>query len=344
MMSAYDSLFRDKKKSESVVLVDIGTDSIAGACVRYAGTELPAILYTRRLPVEAREDEPREKAVIRALRILTDTLIREGAPILVRTTGTGRIDAILASINGPWQTSSVRIEQFEQETPFIFTKSLVTKALERNTAPSSEKFLADESTVGTILNGYETHNPYGKKAHRASVIILTSLIDKLVAEGIRMALESAYHSKHILSIAGNSLRYQAMQKVFPHERNALILDAMGHSTSLALVRNGLLVSIIEIPGADTTDAWIESMGRELAELAKNYPLPRTIFLLARETEISSLRQTIDAAHLGKLWLSDNPPKIVSVLGNHMGGLVRHADAVSLDLSIILMAIYYQAIE
>ncbi len=341
-MSFISHFFHNEKRAESVVLVDIGTSSVAGAYARYVEGELPVLLYTRRFPVEMREKESPERAMLRALQILGTTLIREGAPILSRATGSGSANNILVSIDAPWQTTSIRMEHFEQKTPFVFTKSLVTRKLEETNIAVTGKLLADESIVGTILNGYETSDPYGKKVHRASVFVLSSLIDEKIADGILSVLQSMYHTKRILPIAGSSLRYQAIRRAFPHERNALIVDATGPLTSIALVRKDLFIAIVET--ADRTadrESWVDGVTKELTELAKNYPLPHTIFLLAREPEISSLQQTLNAAHLGKFWLSDNPPKIVPILANHLNGLVRQTTAASPDLLLLLMTLFYQ---
>ncbi|MDP2665037.1 MAG: hypothetical protein Q8P23_00070 [bacterium] len=340
-MSFFDS-FSGKKKSESVVLIDIGTGSVAGAYAEYTEGEQPVVLYTRRLPIEIHEGEPHEDAMLRALGILGDALIREGAPVLMRATGSGSTDTVLVSVDAPWQKTSVRTEYFEQKDPFIFNKNMVRAALEKTSVAPTGQLLVDESIIGTILNGYETKDPYGKEARRASILILTSLIDEKVAKGIQKTLRGLYHTKNILSIAGSSLRYQAMRIAFPHERDALILDATGPLTSIALVRRDLLVDVVEIQihKADTA-IWLETLTDELAALAERFPLPRTIFLLAREPDITSIRETLDEAGLGKLWLSDNPPKIVSVRGSHLVGLIRETATATPDISLLLMALYFQ---
>ncbi|MHB8660633.1 MAG: hypothetical protein ACYC75_01680 [Minisyncoccota bacterium] len=332
--------FSSKKHTESIVLIDVGTNSVAGAYAHYKEDQAPVLLYTRRFPVEMREDESQEHAMFRALQILGTTLIREGAPILMRATGSGAASNILVSIDAPWQKTSVRIENFDQKTPFVFTKNLVAKELEKTRTTVPGMLLADESIIGTILNGYETNDPYGKKVHRASALVLTSLIDDNVAHGILAVLQNLYHTRRILPIAGSSLRYQAMRNVFPHERDALIVDATGSLTSIALIRKGLLVATAEMED-HTSRAWVDEVAAELAELAKSYPLPRTIFLLAREADASSLQQRLDTANLGKLWLSDNPPKIVSILASHIVGLVRQTTAAVPDILLLLMALYWQ---
>lgn len=341
-MSFLQHLFhRNTKRAESVAFIDIAADSVGGAYARYTESETPEIIYTRRLPIEIRKDEPHESAMIRALKALGDELIREGAPALMRATGSGTANTILVSVDTPWQETKVRTEHFERANPFVFTKSIVASAMEKTSVVPKGKLLADESIIGTILNGYETHDPYGKKVHRASIVILTSFIDEPIAEGIAATLRGIYHTKNILLIVGSSLRYQAMRAVFPHEHEALILDATGSLTSIALVRKGLFVALAEVPPAIGDSPWVHTVTNEIAELAKQYPLPRTIFLLARESEISSFREKLDAANLGELWLSDNPPKIVSVLASHIVGSVRQTTSAPPDLQLLLMTLFWQ---
>lgn len=337
-MSFLQRLFRKKERAESVVLIDIGADSVAGAYVRYAPGELPILLYIRRLPVEARRGEPRKLAMLRALGVLGEALIREGAPALARATGTGSVGHILVSFDAPWQKISMRTEYLEQETPFVFTHVLANALLEKTLDKTLSGPFVDERIVGTILNGYETREPYGVKARRAAVVALTSAVDASVAADVISALRGIYHTKRITPAAAGSLRYQALRKAFPHERNALIIDAMGRATLVALVRKGLLAALAEAPGSRGGSAYARRVGDTLAELAKRYPLPRTIFLLAREPDAAALRQDLDPANLGNLWLSDNPSKLVSVLPGALGALVRQSSAFSPDLMLLLMAL------
>lgn len=340
-MGFLDFLSRKPKYAESVILIDIGTNNVAGACVQYDLGQLPTFLYTNTVPIEMHEGELRESAMLRSLRVLGEKLVREGAPVLARATGSGTATTILVSIDAPWQETTVHTEQFEEAEPFVFTQSLVDKRLDESHRESTEKVLVDESIVGTILNGYETSNPNGKRTQHASVIILTSHIARSVASHIVSTLERLYHTKNVLPIAGSSLRYQAMREVFPHEHDAIILDATNPELpSISLVRRNLIVSLIQATESSTADNWADAITEELTELAKQNPLPRTIFLLAREPEIDSLRQLLDTVDFGFLWLSDNPPKIISVLPTHISASVRNATDAPIDTVLLLMAIFF----
>lgn len=321
-------------------MIDIGADSVAGAYVVYAKGEAPTLLYTRRLTVEMREGEPGDKSMLRALKILADALVREGAPILSRATGSGASDAILVSINAPWQKSSVRTERFVDDREFTFTKSAVNGLLEKTEVKVPRHMRVDETVIGTILNGYKTQDPYGKKAHRASIIVLTSFVNEFIAKNAMAILQGVFHTKNIQPLAGSALRFQTILRAFPHERDALILDATGALTSIAFVHRGLFIAITEVPDTDNPRGWMERVGVQLAELANHYPLPRTIFLLAQESEMPSLRKKLDEGDLGKFWLSDNPPKVVPVLPSHMLGFVRMATAAAPDVPLLLATLFH----
>mgnify|MGYP001617561743 CR=1 FL=1 len=337
--------------AKSIVLIDISADSVAGAYAHYKESEMPTLLYARRLPIELHDGEPHETSMLRTFSTLGNTLIREGAPTLARSTGSGSADAILVSVDAPWQETKVRTESFEQKSDFIFTKKMVATVFEKTSVAPLGNVLADESIIGTILNGYETREPYGKKVHRASVIILTSLIKQKVSDGIVTVAKSLFHTKNIFSIAGSSLRYQAVRRMFPHERDALILDAMRSLISVALVRKNLLVAVAEVSdavvgGVDSAsspqdDLQIKKIMDEFAELAKQYPLPRTIFLLSQERGSSFLEEAFKTPKLGGLWLSDNPPKVVPLLASHITGFVRQITTEPPDLPLLLMALYWQ---
>ena len=341
-MSFFSGFFRNEKPAKSVVLIDIGTDSVPGAYAHYVEGEKPVLLYTQRLPIQIRKGEFPEHTMLHTLKVLGATLILEGAPTLMRATGSGHSDTILVSVDAPWQTTSVRTEHFERQTPFVFTRSMTITALQKTGVTPPGKLLADESIIGTILNGYETRDPYWKKVHRASVIVLTSFIDEPVAAGIAATLQGLYHTKDSMLIAGSSLRYQAMRTAFPHERDALILDATGSVTSIALVRKDLFVALAEVSdGVTGSDDWIRKIASEFSKFQERYPLPRTVFLLAEESKIPSLQKILGSMYNGKLRLSSSSSKIVPVFANHILGLIQQTSTTPPDLQLLLMTLFWQ---
>lgn len=343
-MGVFENLFGRKKKKESVLLIDIGMDSVAGGYAAYEEGELPLLVYTKRVAVEPRENEVPEHAMLRALDVLTEALIREGAPALARSTGTGRADGIAVSLDAPWQKSVIRTEHFEHGQPIQFTRSLVAEATKGNGERAPGKLIVEEHMIGATLNGYRTLDPYGKKANRISIVVLASLIDERVAKHVSESVREAFHAEHFRVMPGSGLRFEAMHAAFPHEEDALVVDATCPAPSIGLIRNDLPAAIEEVPSASARHGWTAPLVAVFADFAKKYPLPRTIFFLSDDPENSPVRKSLEAPPLRKLWLSNEPPKIVPVLPNHLSALVRQTSAAEPDVKLLLMTLYHQAGE
>jgi len=340
-MSLFESFFK-KSHTESAILVDIGAGSIFGSYAQFFEHDKPLITFATEVRIEPRPNELRERAMSRALGELGDRLIREGAPAHRHTTGSGHTDSILVSVDAPWQITTMRTEVIEQKAPFTFSRGLLATAIKRASITEKGFVLADESVIGTILNGYEVTAPFGKRVTHAKIVILSSAIAEVVAIEVADTLRRLFHTHNILLIAGASLRYQALRRVFPHEQDALILDANGPEVSLALVRHGYLVAIHDVKdGAPTSAEWIGEVKQGLAALAADYPLPHRVFLLARESESGNLKTALEQAKLGELWFSEDPPRIIAVTSSNVGGLLRIATDTKPELMTSLMTLYWQ---
>lgn len=338
-MNAFKNIFT-ASRSESAVLVDIRAESVAGAYLYSKKDEMPTLIHAERAPVVARSGESAESALYRTLETLGSALIREGAPALLRAMGSGRSDTILISIDGLWQKTSVRTERFERKDPFMLTKQMVTEALAKNSEVPKDYVLVDQSIIDALLNGYGAKTPYEKKVRRADLIICMSFVAAEVVQRVSAIFRSLYHTDAVALISGNSLRYQAMRTVFPHERDAIIIDAVGSRTLITMVRNDLFVVLAEMSDILPKGAeWAQKIVSELTLLRERYPLPRTIFLLAQEQEAPLLQKLLEGANLSMLWFSDSPPKIVPVLPSHIVGLVKQASSTPPDLQLLLMALF-----
>lgn len=340
-MALFDALFR-KREGKTVALIDVSPDSVAGAYVHYQAGAVPLLVYTRRLPVEHRQGEPLEDALLRALDVLGEALIREGAPAVLRATGSGSAHEAVVAIDAPWQEVRVRTESIEREKPFTFTESLVHTVLARTRTDVPDKVLADERIIGSKLNGYETRTPYGKEARRASVTILSSYIDQRVVDAVAARTRQLFHMRSVRTVATCALRSEAVRIAFPHQPDALLLEVSSVAISLVLIQDGSFAAVSTILRNPNATHWVHDVLAQFAEIAKRFPLPRTIFLVAPEDKVGALRNALPPAELAALWLSDNPPTIVSVLPSHVAGLVNLCASAAPDLPLLLMALYGSA--
>jgi hypothetical protein len=334
-----------RSQGETVALIDVGARSVAAALAYYKPGEVPVIGYTTRLPIEIQGQEDHAAAMLRALEHLKVRVASEGIPALVRTVGEESIDTAVISIDAPWQETVVHTEKITESKAFTFTKALVAKTLEKLSPAAAGKIYTDVSVVGVSLNGYHVREPFGKQAVTAKIIVLTSQIEEHVVGAIQATLAGIARNKKAVLLAGASLRYQAIRTAFPHEDNALILDATGPLPEVALVRKSFLVATSDTPESLASEVVRpDDFMRGFASIAKQYPLPHTIFLLARAEQTEYLQKTLAQVDYGALWLSDNLPKIIPLVPTHLNGLVRQTSTTAPDLPLLLMALYYRTRE
>jgi hypothetical protein len=338
--------FFGKKKSESVALIHIGADSVGGAFVHYMDSQLPHMVYAKRIPIEEASGKDPIDCMQQALRALGEHLVREGAPLLFRAVGHGRIDSTLVSVTAPWQETSIRSEKIERDKPFQFSKSILQTALAKSAEEAPGQILADESVVGTILDGYATRAAVGKYASRVRIIMLTSFIDRHAAQIIVNEFKKIFHSTDVQVVAATSLRYQALRTIFPHESDYLVIDSTDKYISTALVRQDLLSAVEHSLTADSPslaeDTWVTALKKNFESITKKYPLPRVFFLISDEQNSASYKSKIESAPFSLLRLSDEPPTVIPVQSKHVSKLLLLDAVAEADLGLELMAIYYKA--
>jgi hypothetical protein len=243
-------LFSNKHRRSSA-LIDIGSSSVGGALARLESGQVPQMYYTARVPVEIREiegktEDPKD-AVLRALIALDEKMVREGAPVLKRATGSGHVDHVVVSIAAPWQQTLIRTETIQEERPFVFSQSLMDTTVRKTVPLSPDRIASGESVIATMLNGYEIGNPFGKKAKRADMIVLSSSIDKELAHAVTKQLRKSYHTHDIGITAFAPVTYSVFRDIYQHEKDYVVLDVSGEGTDLAFVKHGILTSVANLP-------------------------------------------------------------------------------------------------
>jgi hypothetical protein len=371
-------LFSSKAERMSVALIDINSSSVGGALARIESGSKPIMYYANRLPIEIHGEEDVSTAMIRTLGELTDLLIQKGAPILRQGTKSGHVDHVFASIGAPWQATSVRTERVNEAKPFVFTRAFLNEITRKSSAVREGYALSGESVVATILNGYEVQHPFGKRVTRAELIILSSLIQKEVANAIEKVLRRSYHTHALTLTAFAPVAYTVFRDIFPHEKDFLILDVSDEATDTAFIKRGLLVDVASaahgvnelmrkaqsaartitsnkapspanmdiLPNArfskeveDSQAAWLETLTATLREFSGKNALPRTLFLLAEDTSRDYLKNLLDSPKLRSLWLTDEPLAIVPVLPSAFSAFIQSRAEAGGDIYLALLTLF-----
>ena len=368
-------LFGAKKKRISIALIDIDSSSVGGGLAHIQAGEMPIMYFTVRQSIEAREHEEVSEAMLRTLEEVTSRLISLGGPVLRKETGSGHIDRILVSVGSPWQKTTIRIEAISETKPFIFTQALLSEITKKGQKIPPGFISSGESVIATLLNGYETPKPFGKKITRADMIILSSLLDEKVSKAIEKTLRKTYHTHALTMTAFASVSYAGFRDIYPHENDFLVLEVTGEATDIAFVKRGLLVDVATITHgvndlirgssirgaslsgeshelidpvrnarfgahiAETEKAWIENIVKSLQEASVRHALPRTLFLLSEADSREYLRRLLDATSMRSLWLTDDPLRVISVVPAHFAQFVKTRGDAGGDVYLALLALF-----
>jgi hypothetical protein len=346
-MSFFAKLFGAKKPAESVVLIEISPDSIAGGLVWYKPNATPLMVYASRMPIVPILGEEASDAVSKTLRMLGEMIIREGAPRLAHVAGSGRIHAILVSVKAPWQETIIRSEKIERTAPFTFSRSLLSMALSKSATPPPGRLLADEFIVSTLLDGYPVQHPVGKRVRLVNITVLASFIDQELSLIVAEVLRAVFHTEDIRLVAAAALRHAALRTLFPLEREYVMVDIAGDAVVTALVRGGSLAAVEHATAsvsAKSKEEWLVALQLTFEAITKRYPLPRKIFLIAGETDRARFKEKVEAEPFSKYSLSQDPPLVVPVAPTHLTDQVQLGDAVAPDLGLELMVIFWHTAE
>ncbi len=335
-----------RSRIETVALIDVGARSIEAGLALYVTDQIPYLAYSTAVPIETPTQEGDHEAMLRALGEALRRLHEQGVPALIRLTGSATISSALVSLDAPWQETGVYTHMIAREKPFVVTQKMVQDAIDTLTPPERGVHYTDVSVVGTIVNGYEVRSPYGKRVQQVSVIVLTSHMEESLHSRLIEAVQTLGRGLEVSILAGASLRYQALRILFPHEKDVLLVDATRPLPEIALVRKGVLIAVSETSQSVSSDneAGPGDLMNGLTTIAKSYPLPHTILLLARTERLRSSVGILNALHYDAFGRVDSPPRIIPLVAGTMKSVVRVATTESPDLPLLLMALYYQYLE
>jgi hypothetical protein len=367
------------KGSETVAVLDIRSSSIGAGFVVCPKDGAPTLAYVTRTPIDPHATEPIAEAFPRTLERTLHTLVTEGAPVLRKIAGNAKTDRVLVTITAPWQYSVVYSKTIEKEKPFIFSKEVLHET-EKEAPKGVEGYTqVSEMIIATLLNGYEVQNPFGKKASRAELIMLSSSVEDATREIVEKAVRKSLHQHHISWNAFMPEAYLVFRNLYPHQRDFLIMDVGNEATDVLLVKHGLLISATcmphgvgeitraargggvssasvptlrpEGPAVDmsrggnfaehmdaTETAWLTEMSSSLGSLAKQEPLPRTVFLMAEDNVRDFLKHLVDAPQLRSLWLSDEALSILPILPGQFATFLAEGSASPGDSALAILAL------
>ncbi|MGH7175127.1 MAG: hypothetical protein ACREGR_02075, partial [Minisyncoccia bacterium] len=118
----------------------------------------------------------------------------------------------------------------------------------------------------------------------------------------------------------------------------IAIIAHNEAATLILVREGIFYAVAT---ATLSKEPATALTAAFTELAKQSPLPHSVFLIAEEERREGLKEVFADPRFAALWLSDNPPRILPVLPEHLqlSGKLKLIGDARPDLFLGLLALF-----
>jgi hypothetical protein len=299
-------LFSSSNKKYTELICDIGNKSVGIALVEYTfGENTPNIIFSERLYSNSR----REKDLENTLSVLTKDLNVLLYNVLSHSViNKIKPDKIYCFYSSPWYVAQTHILKVKQVEPLVFTQQVLNKILEEtehhflsskdnksSSVETSNLVLAEKRVTNVKLNGYSTHNPFGKKAKEIEVsVFLSAILEEtglLVEDSIKRIWKNIPIEHHTFPVASFSI----LKTVFNTFGSFLLVHIAGDVTDLSLVHDNKILDTVSFPMGK-----VSIVERIEKECNLDYELALSAFSMYIKDEIhpentTRLNQAIDQA-------------------------------------------------
>jgi cell division ATPase FtsA len=224
--------FKKENSKEVTLIVDIGSSSVGAALVSISKGTSPQILWSNRLPVVLKNDVSKPDSLI----AVTSTLETVMAAAAAKHITASKTHIILSS---PWYISKTKSVKFENDLPAPVTRHSIEK-LEKDARAEfiqeskSDGEVVEHRVIRTKLNGYNTPDPYNKKAKSVEVTFFVSIVPKAVLETILRVVKKHFQTENNEISSFSLVAWSTIASILPAENDFLVVDVRGEVTDLSL--------------------------------------------------------------------------------------------------------------
>lgn len=244
---------KNKNKEDIVLLFDIGSASLGAAFVLRRHDELPKILFSFRENITIEKDFDFDRflaSTIKSLDIVVDKVFSEKKFVP---------EKVFCVLSSPWYASQTRNIKLSKDKDFIFTEKLLNDLSKQEINLFEEenlsKYLHDNNKVRliefknmkTMLNGYFSISPFGKKARDINITSFISASPEEILSKIENSINRHFNNKKISFLSFSMASFMATRDVFNHEEDFLLIDIGGEITDISMIKKDVLTTSISFP-------------------------------------------------------------------------------------------------
>jgi hypothetical protein len=243
------------RSRKHIILVDVGSTSVAIALLDLS-TGKPQIALSERTMSGVSADTPyqaRHDAAVKTARAAAHAFAPKVHAYLKRQK-VGRPAQGVITFSSPWYLSKTSVVSIEKPAPFMFDKRSLGDIIEKEEReferaaaeaaksrfPGHDVHMIERAVMRAKLNGYETPDPFFKRARSAEFCIYMSAVPHPLLLAVDEVFRHECGLKHVTAHTFPFASFAGVKELFPHERGVFLVDAGGEATDVTLVRDGAI--------------------------------------------------------------------------------------------------------
>lgn len=259
------SFFREKTGEEINLILDMGNGSVAGALVLFKEGLAPKIIYSKRLPLSLEKKKESENLFGSAMRILEEVvaLIAKDGVAEIHKAGVSdkKVRHTFCVLSSPWYISKTKILKIENREPISINKNFVDALLKKEQEifekeVSEKKYgnlskndieIIEKKIIQTKLNGYQTVDPFKKRARQIELAIFMSVASKKILNSIESIVGKYFYAKHMGIFSYSFVQHNVISDIFSNESDFVFMDISAEVTDISSVEKHVLMETISFP-------------------------------------------------------------------------------------------------
>jgi cell division ATPase FtsA len=268
-----------RRNSRVSVIFDIGSASVGGALVKFSDSGEPRIVYTTRKQMQFQPDfdfkfffdsmiKSLEDVAVDVISAMSQALEEAAQDIDSRgkkrlkftRDGSATIADISCFFSSPWYITKTKHVSYKDDTDFILTPEMLDKIIKKEKDEFIETFkqaggdvggngvkVMESKAVHLALNGYETSEPFGKRATEVHMKLFMSIISNETIFNVKKALRNVFSYRRINFHSFALSSFSVFRDLFPYNKESLVIDVSGEVTEISFVRNDIIQETIAFP-------------------------------------------------------------------------------------------------
>jgi len=255
-------LFSSKKNKEVILILDIGSGSVAGSFVEFSKDHIPKILYIKRVPIKflhLLEGQRFKKEMLKSLGVVLNDLGKNGLNHILNYSK-NKIGRVYCSLASPWFVSQTKTVRISRGTPFVVSRQFVSDFLrkEKQNFEDSNLFkygsskkthpeLIERKLTDIKINGYNTDNPFGKKAEDVEFNLFMSVSESSLLEDIKDTVLKTFFIERFSFHSFTLAAFSTVRDIHEEISNFLLLDITSEVTDISLIKSRNILKTMSFP-------------------------------------------------------------------------------------------------